>query len=231
MQRLLLPAELPRIEGLELAASYVTSSRAGGDYYDVLPLPDGRWGLFVADVSGHGTPAAVAMAMLRTLLHASPRPPDAPEAVLAYLNQHLQKGVPEGMFATAFYGVYDPAGRRLRYACAGHPPPRLRRGRYTVAEVPVASGLPLGIFPEGTWAERELTLRPGDALLLYTDGFIEGLNGRGEPFGWERLDEALRLGPPRAAPLVAHVDRYYRSFCDGQPEEDDRTLLAVVAVP
>src|SRR5207249_9443698 len=129
-----------------------------------------------------------------------------PEAVLTYLNQHLQKGIPEGMFATAFYGVYDPARRRLRYVCAGHPAPRLRRGRYAVSEVPVASGLPLGIFPEGACAETELTLRPGDTLLLYTDGFIEGLNAQGEPFGWGRLDEALRLGPPRATALVAHVD-------------------------
>jgi sigma-B regulation protein RsbU (phosphoserine phosphatase) len=231
MQRHLLPARLPRIEGLELGASYVTCSRAGGDYYDVLPLPDGQWGLFLADVSGHGTPAAVVMTMLRTLLHSYPGAARPPGAVLAYLNGHLVEGVPEGMFATAFYGVYDPQRRRLCYACAGHAPPRLRRGTYSVQAVEATGGLPLAVLPEDTWAEREIALQAGDALLLYTDGIVEGQNRAGELFGPERLDAALRLGPPRAAALVGHIERHYRDFCGDAPVLDDRTLLAAVAVP
>jgi sigma-B regulation protein RsbU (phosphoserine phosphatase) len=231
MQQHLLPARLPRIEGLELAASYVTCSRAGGDYYDVLPLPDGQWGLFLADVSGHGTPAAVVMTMLRTMLHTFPGPARPPGAVLAYLNRHLVEGVPEGMFATAFYGVYEPPRRRLHYACAGHAPPRLRRGQYDVRTVEGPGGLPLGVLPDSTWAEGEIDLQPGDALLLYTDGVVEGQNARGELFGVERLDAALRLGPTRAAALVGHIERHFRDFCGGAPDQDDRTLLAAVAVP
>jgi sigma-B regulation protein RsbU (phosphoserine phosphatase) len=231
MQRHLLPAQLPCIEGLELGASYVTCSRAGGDYYDVLPLPDGQWGLFLADVSGHGTPAMVVMAMLRTLLHSFPGPLRPPGPVLAYLNRHLVEGVPEGMFATAFYGVYDCHRRQLCYACAGHAPPRLRRGRYCVSAAPNTSGLPLGVLPQETWSEGEIGLQPGDALLLYTDGIVEGQNQAGEMFGPERLDAALRLGPSRAAGLVKHIERHYRDFCQGAPDRDDRTLLAAVAVP
>jgi phosphoserine phosphatase RsbU/P len=231
MQRHFLPARLPQIDGLELAASYVTSSRAGGDYYDVLPLPEDQWGLFVADVSGHGTPAAVVVAMIHTLLHAFPGPLLPPVRVLGHINRHLLAVAPEGMFATAIYGVYDPYYRRWRYASAGHPPPRLRRRTSAVKELHGATGLPLGIVGEDSWTECEVVLERGDALVLYTDGIPEGTNASGEPFGRSRLDEALRLGPARARPLVEHVERYYRMFCNGTPAQDDRTLLTAVAAP
>lgn len=230
LQRHLLPARLPAVEGLELEASYVTCNRAGGDYYDVLPLPAGQWGLFLADVSGHGVAAAVVMAMLHTLLHSFPGPPLPPRNVFRHVNRHLLAAVPEGVFATAFYGVFDPHRRKLRYAVAGHPLPRLRRGG-DVRGLPAAAGLPLGVLPEETWEETESELRPGDALLLYTDGILEGTNGTGEPFGKERLDQALRLAPLRAGRLVKHVEHQYRHFCDGAPDQDDRTLLAAVGVP
>jgi sigma-B regulation protein RsbU (phosphoserine phosphatase) len=231
MQRHLLPAELPRIEGLELGASYVTSSRAGGDYYDVLPLPEEQWGLFVADVSGHGTPAAVVMAMIHTLLHAFPGPALPAVHVLSHINRHLAAVAPEGMFATAFYGVYDPYYRRLRYASAGHPPPILRRGQCCVRTIDGTAGLPLGIMEEDTWNEGEITLVPGDTLLVYTDGIVEGANSQGEQFGRKRLDDALLFGPRRAGPLVQHIERHYKDFSNGATDMDDRTLLAIVAAP
>jgi sigma-B regulation protein RsbU (phosphoserine phosphatase) len=231
MQRHLLPAELPRVDGLELGASYVTSSRAGGDYYDVLPLPEDQWGVFVADVSGHGTPAAVVMAMIHTLLHAFPGPALPAQHVLSHVNRHLLAVAPEGMFATAVYGIYDPYYRRLRYASAGHPPPMLRRGRSSVGEIETTAGVPLGILEEDTWTEREISLVPGDTLLFYTDGILEGTNHRGEPFGRKRLGETLRWGPTRAGPLVQHIERHYKDFSNGVPDMDDRTLLVMVAVP
>jgi len=231
MQRHLLPTVLPRIEGLELGASYITSSRASGDYYDVLPLPDGRWGLFVADVSGHGTPAAVVMAMIHTLLHAFPGPPEPVLRVLSHVNRHFLAVAPEGMFATAFYGIYDPHERRLRYASAGHPPPLLRRKNCFVRAAEETAGLPLGILEEDSWSELEITLKPGDTLLLYTDGMIEGTNSRGEPFGRKRFDDVFLLGPGRAGALVQHIERHYKDFCNGSLDLDDRTLLAAVAVP
>ncbi len=231
MQRHLLPAELPHIEGLELGASYRTCSRAGGDYYDVLQLPDEQWGLFMADVSGHGTPAAVVMAMMHTLMHAFPGTPTPPAHVLAHINRHLLAVAPEGMFATAFYGVYDAQHRRLRYSSAGHPPPRWRSGSGCIRNVEGTAGLPLGVLDENSWTEGELALVPGDTLLLYTDGILEGTNAVGEAFGRSRLDDALRLSPVRAGALVQHVERHYKSFCNGAADMDDRTLLAAVAVP
>jgi phosphoserine phosphatase RsbU/P len=231
MQRHLLPAQLPKIDGLELGASYFACSRAGGDYYDILALPEEQWGFFVADVSGHGTPAAVVAAMIHTLLHAFPGPPLPPVRVLGHLNRHLLALAPEGMFATAFYGIYDPYYRRLRYASAGHPQPRLRTASGRITEVEGTAGLPLGVVEEDTWSEREVHLSPGDTLLLYTDGIIEGANVSGQPFGLARLDDALRLGPRRAAPLVEHIERLFRDFCSNGADLDDRTLLAAVAAP
>jgi len=231
MQRHLLPSQLPRIDGLELGASYVACSRAGGDYYDVLALPDEQWGLFVADVSGHGTPAAVVMAMLHTLLHSFPGPQMPPVHVFAHLNRHLVALAPEGMFATALYGIYDPYYRRFRYASAGHPAPRLRTNTGAIHTLEAPAGLPLGVTREDTWNEREVLLTPGDTMLLYTDGIIEGANTAGEPFGVARMDDAFRLGPKRAGALVQHIERHYRDFCNGAVDMDDRTLLAAVAVP
>src|SRR5262249_40169776 len=118
----------------------------------------------------------------------------------------------------------------LRYASAGHHPPYLRR-RAGLRMLDGVEGLPLGVADGDTWTECEVTFVPGETLLLYTDGFLEGTNSAGEPFGRARLDDVLRLGPLRARSLVEHVDRHYRAFCDGLPDMDDRTLLAAVAVP
>jgi sigma-B regulation protein RsbU (phosphoserine phosphatase) len=231
VQRELLPAQLPDIDGLELGASYVTCSRAGGDYYHVLPLPDGRSGLFLADVSGHGVGAAVGTAMLHTLLHSCPDPGAPPSRVLAHVNHHLRAVAPEGMFATAFYGIYEAASRRLTYSLAGHPLPLLRRRNLDVRELERTGGLPLGVLPRDAWTDKEVRLQPGDGLLLYTDGIVEGMNAAGEMFGPGRLADATRLGPRRARRLVQHVERHYQNFRGDGADMDDRTLLAAVAVP
>ena len=111
IQLSLLPAELPQIPTLDLAAFYRPSHRAGGDYYDFFPLPDGKWGIFVGDVSGHGTPAAVLMAVTHSIAHTCPGPPSPPGKILAYLNEHLVSRYTShnGSFVTAFYAIYDPA--------------------------------------------------------------------------------------------------------------------------
>src|SRR5690606_8211434 len=129
IQRALLPDKMPTIEGATLAARYETSARAGGDSFDAFPLPENKWGLFIADVSGHGTAAAVGMAITHALSHAHPGPPMPPEKVLCYLNDHLAETYARcgPAFVTAIYAIYDPATRTLEHASAGHPPPRLDR--------------------------------------------------------------------------------------------------------
>jgi len=231
LQRELLPERLPDIDGLELAASYVTCSQAGGDYYQALPLDGGRWGLFLADVSGHGVAAAVGTGMLHALLLSCPGPRDEPGVVLAHMNRPLARHAPGGLFATAFYGVYDPPQRTLRFALAGHPPPLLRLSPFHVAPAPALTGFPLGVVEDAAWPEQEHRFHPGQAFLLYTDGVTEGLNPADEMFGAARLADTVRLAPGRAARLVEHVDRHFRDFRAGAADLDDRTLLVGVAVP
>src|SRR5204863_816635 len=110
IQRGLLPAKPPAIPTLGVAAHYQTSKRAGGDYYDFFPLPDGRWGMLIADVSGHGTPAAVLMAVLHSIAHTYPGPPTPPGELLRHVNRVLTERYTanSGAFVTAFYAIYDP---------------------------------------------------------------------------------------------------------------------------
>ena len=179
IQRSLLPEKLPEIAGVDLGAYYQTSQRAGGDYYDFFPMPDGQWGIFIADVAGHGIAAAVMMAITHAIAHTRPGDATPPGKMLAYLNATLEKrytghGI---IFVTAFYGVFDSKTRRLTYAAAGHPKPRLREG--TVSELDGVPGLPLGIESPENYPEYEAALHSGDRLLLYTDGVSDAFNAKG----------------------------------------------------
>jgi sigma-B regulation protein RsbU (phosphoserine phosphatase) len=234
IQRSLLPSTLPDIPGVSLAASYQTSKQAGGDYYDIFALPGGQWGILIADVSGHGTPAAVVMAITHAISHSFPGPPTPPGALLAYVNQALatRYTADSGNFVTAFYGVYDPATRTLVYSSAGHNPPRLRRAGSGVAGLDAARSLPLGILPGEQYTQHSITLGPCDAILFYTDGITEAWSAQREMFGEQRLDELLAEckpagpGTTRARQMVEHVLDAVRAFTAGRPADDDRTLMA-----
>jgi phosphoserine phosphatase RsbU/P len=227
IQRSLLPTPLPVIAGLELAAHYQTSRRAGGDYYDFFPIDDGRWGIFIADVSGHGTPAAVMMAMTHTMAHAFPGEPTPPARLLTYLNQRLTQAVSSGSFVTAFYGIYDPATRQLRYASAGHNPPRvMHAGSCQPTILDPVQGLPLAVEADETYDEAEVQLHIGDTLLLYTDGITETFGPGREMYGTARLDQTLcQHGAGSASDLVQAILASVRAFAGDDQAVDDRTLL------
>lgn len=230
IQQSLLPREMPIIPGLSIAAHYQTSRRAGGDYYDFFALPDGSWGMLIADVSGHGTPAAVVMAVTHSIAHTYPGRPTPPGDLLSYLTRHLTARYTQdsGHFVTAFYAVYQPETRTLTYACAGHNPPRLRRcGSKDVLPLDQANTLPLGINCEWTYANVEQTLRSGDRLVLYTDGITEAANRAGEMFGVERLDNLVGSCDLTAQETVDHILKALHVHDEGQPPSDDRTLMII----
>lgn len=233
IQRSLLPAELPKIPTLDLAAHYETSTQAGGDYYDFFPLPDGRWGIFIADVTGHGTPAAVVMAITHAVAHTFPGPPAPPSRMLNYLNEKLYAHYTAGSstFVTAFYAIYDPRTRRLTYACAGHPPPRLKRcDDGTMAALDKVHDLPLGIDGGINYEEAVHDLHVGDQIIFFTDGISEAFNPQGEQFGAERLDQVLGACRPGAKVLIQAVLDSVQQFSAGRPADDDRTLLVAKVV-
>jgi sigma-B regulation protein RsbU (phosphoserine phosphatase) len=228
IQRSLLPKELPRIPNMDLAAHYQTSRRAGGDYYDFFPLPNGQWGILIADVSGHGTPAAVLMAITHSIAHSYPGPPTPPGEMLNYVNFHLaaRYSRQSDTFVTAFYGIFDPPKRTLTYSCAGHNPPQRKRcAGGGISSLEGVQGIPLGISVEQKYRDRTEVLQPGDQIIFYTDGITEATNPAGQLFGLGRLDGVLEDCKEDASDLLKAVLRALEEFTAGQPPADDRTLL------
>lgn len=227
MQRSLLPETLPRIDHLQLAAHYQTSRRAGGDYYDFFPLPQGRWGMLVADVSGHGTPAAVMMAVTHSIAHMAPASAASAQGMLAYLNRELAERYTNDLdtFVTAFYGVYDPARRDLTFACAGHNPPLWRRSAQGLETLDTPRQLPLGIAADERYEEKTLRLDADDSLVMYTDGITEAHDHHGHLFGVERLQQAVASAPAEAQGIIQQVLGDVEQFANGHGALDDQTLL------
>lgn len=228
IQHSLLPKTPPRIPGIELATFYRTSQWAGGDYYDFFELPNGRWGFLIADVSGHGAPAAVMMAILHSLTHGHPGHPDPPSALLQHVNERLVSTytIENDVFVTAFYGVFNPANREFTYSRAGHNPPRLRqcsRGRALAVED--VGGPPLGVFGGVEYSQATISLSPGDSLVLYTDGVTETMNAWSEQFSLARLDEVLARCDLSAQAMVDAIVAEIDRFADGLAHHDDQTLV------
>ena len=233
IQRSLLPAKLPAIAGFEISAHYETSARAGGDYYDFFPLAGDQWGLFIADVSGHGTPAAVVMAITHAIAHAQPGTHAPPSVLLEYLNEQLARAYTrDGTFVTAYYAVLDPSSRSLAYSRAGHNPPRLVRGGRVLA-LDAIGALPLGIVGKQTYDEATVTLERGDLLLLYTDGIVEAMAQAHEPtagsqFGTARLDKLLlECSASSAGECIKKIRAALAAFGADATPTDDQTLIAI----
>ncbi len=231
IQRDLLPRSLPSIDGVDIAVSYETATRAGGDYYDFFPLPQGRWGMMIADVSGHGAPAAVVMAILRTVLHNLCVECVSPSELLEQANANLGLGMGPfaGTFVTAFYAVYDPATRSLDYSCAGHNPPIVLDRQRRPRELDDAQGLPLAIQTDSQFQQSSTTLGPDDTLILYTDGIIEANNSDGAQFGRRRMLDAVCLEACSAHGIIDCVLTELRRFAGDAPLQDDQTLVVMRA--
>lgn len=228
IQRSLLPGALPEIPGLDLAAHYETSQRAGGDYYDFFPLSKNRWGIFIADVSGHGVPAAVRMAITHALAHSRPDSDLCACDMLTYLNSVLEGRYigQTGSFITAFYAIYDVQSRRLTYCSAGHPSARVARDE-RIFSLDGKAGLPLGIEPNVRYAEDEFQLQRGDRMLLYTDGISEAFSPSRDQFSTERIDAALAKSDGNAACLLKTVLTDLKNHTGPTQPTDDRTMLAI----
>lgn len=227
MQRLLLPGAMPEHARVRFAASYATSRHAGGDYYDVLPLGADRFGIVVADVSGHGAPAAIVMAMIRAVLHTYPGVADDPAQVLHYINRHFRFLWDTAMYATAIYAVLDASRATLRVASAGHPLPLLVRGE-EVTTIPLDTSMCLLWNELGAVPWSDVPLRAGDRIVFYTDGISDRQGARGEMYDAERLVAALgRAGLGTPAEIVRAIGADLDAFSAGVEADDDQTLVVV----
>jgi sigma-B regulation protein RsbU (phosphoserine phosphatase) len=227
IQRQLLPRELPRIPGLELAGATRPTRQVGGDYFDFFPLSRGRLGFVVADVSGKGIPAALLVSTVHAAIHLQIDVSDTIVELVSKIDRHLQRFSVTHKFLTLFFGLVEPDASLLRYVSAGHNPALLVRGSGKVEQL-TATGVPVGLLPNGSWRENTAPFGPGDLLCVYSDGFTEATNAEEEEFGLERLEQALvdRITLP-ARDLSDDLFREVLLFAQGVPQYDDQTLLIV----
>jgi PAS domain S-box-containing protein len=222
LQRTLLPAQLPTVPGVQIAAVYraARSTVVGGDWYAVVPLADGRLGLGIGDVAGHGLAAVEAMASARFSLRALALAETRPGRVLERLGEAFTLFEPETLM-TALYGILDPTNLVWSFASAGHCPPVRRSADGEVAALEGPAQPPMGLA--GGYTDDETPLGHGDVLVLYTDGLIER---RGEPVtvGIERLCAALEHGPIEPAEIADHLAE---RLVDARSNDDDIAIVVV----
>jgi sigma-B regulation protein RsbU (phosphoserine phosphatase) len=221
IQLSILPGAFPESANFGVAARYVPMTSVAGDLYDFLPAGDGKAGLFIADVSGHGVPAALIASMVKMAATSQRAHAAEPALLLTGMNAALC-GNTQGQFVTAAYVYLDATARELRYPAAGHPAMLLLRDG-VIQEV-AENGLVLAAAAGVEYAEKTLAMVAGDRLLLYTDGLVEARNAQGELFGEDRLNAALResstLRPDAAADrLIAAAQQWAKS------QDDDLTVL------
>jgi sigma-B regulation protein RsbU (phosphoserine phosphatase) len=230
LQRNLLPEHLPQLDGLKLAVYYETSRYAGGDYYDVAELPDGRLAILVADAEGHSAPGTVMMAMTCALFRSCSTCREEPDQLLSYINENLCK-VNKESFVTAIYAVYDPHRRSLRIARAGHPLPILyRSAERTAVEIPCEGVFAMGWDPYPQVPVTEIQIAPGDRLLFYTDGVNERFNEQQQLYGTMRLLRQLEtVNTDDPAKILDGIVDDLARFAGDRPADDDQAMLLLVA--
>jgi sigma-B regulation protein RsbU (phosphoserine phosphatase) len=215
------------LPGYDIAGINVPSWEIGGDYFDFLPQPDGRFGMAIADVSGKGVPAALIMATFRAALRAQRVGDASLDVVAGRLNRILLDSMDASRFVTAFYGLLEPGTGHLGFANCGHNPPLLLRAAGPRDLLP-SGGPALGMWQSATFMPGAASVQPGDILVLYTDGVVEVMNAAGEMFGVERLENVIRRRRPHSsAGLVEAVVDATRAFAGRARFEDDFTLVVI----
>ena len=228
MQQSILPTDFHNDSDYQLFGSMEPARDVGGDFFDVLNLPDGRIGIAVADVSGKGVPAALFMMSSHTLLRSSALLRSGPSEVLREVNNLLEENNEAAMFVTLFFAIFDPATGEFEYANGGHNPPLVVRADGASALLPLPTGIALGVAPDFEFERSAITLSPGDAIVLYTDGVTEAEDVRQDQFGVARLQEVFEDSPPSdAQKATTDVFRAVKAFAGDAPQFDDITCLTL----
>lgn len=218
-------------EVLDIAASMNAAKDVGGDFYDFFRIDDDHIGFVIADVSGKGVPAAIFMAVSRTLIRATGIRGVSASECMTYSNGLLAQESANSMFVTVFYGIYNIKTGEVRYTNAGHNPPYLMKTDGNIIQLPLSKNLVVGVMDDFEFTEETLTLEPGDTLLLYTDGVTEAFNSHEEDFGEKRLEEALsKLTQKSCQEIVDGVKSDVSAFVGETEQSDDITLLALKRV-
>ena len=225
IQQTFIPETLPLLPGWDLAARWLTARQVGGDFYDVIELTGGRIGLFIADVADKGIPAALFMALTRTLVRAAVIETESPAEALYRVNNLLIPDTQQSMFVTAVYAVLYPDTGKLVYANAGHNPPLWLTSDGKIERL-TRTGMALGVVEDTDMEERTIKLKQGDTLLLYTDGLSEAFSPEGDLFEEERIIAVLQAEQSKSAERILQgIEDKLEEFVGDEEQSDDLTML------
>ena len=220
--------KLKDADNVDIYASMLAAKDVGGDFYDFFPIDDHRIGFTIADVSGKGVPAAIFMAVSRTLIKATGLQDLPTDECMKTVNDMLCGESVGSMFVTVFYGIYDLQTGEINFTNAGHNPPYILRADGTVEQLKCNSNLALGVVEEMPFTTESIQLNSGDAIFMYTDGVTEAENIEHAQFGESRLEADLAaLKGATSMQIVDTVNAKVKEFIDGAPQSDDITQLVI----
>jgi len=228
IQQSFLPESVPTIPGIDLAGFNAPALEVGGDFYDFIPVGDHNWGLVIADVSGKGVPAALFMALSRTLIRATTARTEDPACSIEEANRLIFGDAKTSMFVTLFYAVLDIRNRTLTFVNAGHNPPILSPAGGANVVLLQAKGIAIGVLPDISLESVQIPLHSGDIIVLYTDGVTEAVNDKDEEYGIERMTTVVTASHHLAAKeIIAAIVADVGRFAGSRPQYDDITLMVI----
>lgn len=228
IQESLLPEKLPEVSGYDFGATYIPAEQAGGDYYDCIQMSNNYCGFVVADVSGHGTPAAVIMAITRAIMRSYTFDVISASDALTMVNDILCDNIHTKDFVTMFYAVLNTNNGMFNLASAGHNPVLFFDSSEFIVKKITASGMFLGTFEGLSFEEKKWYIEEGDVFFMYTDGLVEAMNNQREQYGYDRLVSKLMMfNDYPAERLIKEVMEDVKDFTAGAPFEDDITILVI----
>jgi sigma-B regulation protein RsbU (phosphoserine phosphatase) len=234
IQSSMLPREFPAGAAFDIYAEMAPARRVGGDFYDFFPVGNGRLGFVIGDVSGKGVPAALFMAVSRTLLRATALQGLDPAECLTYVNQVLGAQREDAVFVTVFYGILHTGTGDVEYCIGGHNPPYRVSRTGDISAIDMPAGIVVGLLPpsDAHYETGRLRLDAGDAIFLFTDGVTEAMNGEGKFFGERAVRRSLAANAALSSrELTAAVLSDVAAFAEGALQADDITAMAVKWTP
>jgi phosphoserine phosphatase RsbU/P len=231
-----LPESTPILKEFQIGAFSLPALEVGGDYYDFIPISEGKWGLVIGDVAGKGFPAALFMAVSRTCIRSNAMGDATASEAITKANRIISHDSSSGMFITLFYSVLDLKSKKLHYVNAGHNPPIVLSGNGHnnggAIKILEAKGIALGVMDDIVLEEVEVDLSSDDIIVFYTDGVTEAINKQEEQFGQPRLAELILKNRHLSAnALVDKIKNDIMDFTRGEPQFDDFTLFALKVTP
>lgn len=228
MQAQMLPKAFPEIAGIQIGASSIPTKEVGGDFYDFINFENGRLGMVVGDVSGHGVSAAMVMTAAMSAVRFAAEERGRTDEVLSLVNRRLSKDIQNHMFVALFYGIFDSETRKFYYTNAGQTMPYLwRDGRVNfLPQAENSDRFPLGIVKAATYEQLTIDLHSGDIVVFYTDGIVDAMDGYHESYGFERFSEGIkRYADSDPSEMVENLINDMRDYSDDKNFHDDVTIV------